>query len=485
MKIRNDFTYLSVLILASFCLYLFWSWKLEGFGFPLDDAWIHQTYARNFGTKFKWLFNDNALSGGSTGPSWGFLIGMLYLLRIPPIIGTYILGFLLMLVNSLISLAILRKLKVPLKEYLLFSCLLIALEWHILWSALSGMETLLLILCVLLLFNFLLDNDKRWWIAGILIGLSVWVRPDGLTLLGPALVVLYSRKKTSNQFLGRISSFLICFLFLFSLYCLFNWVVAGDIWPNTFYAKQAEYAILKELSFFSRYGNLFAQFVTGTGILLVPGMILAAAGSIRDKHWVQIAGFLWVIGYIGLYAWRLPVTYQHGRYIMPVMPLGYLLGIAGFLKWIDPGSAQIWKRILSRTWLVSALVVAVAFWVLGAKSYAGDVAVIESEMVATSGWINRNTAPDSVIAAHDIGALGYFSDREILDLAGLITPDVIPFIRDEVELKKHLEQKNVDYLMTFPGWYPLLTDGLEIAYVSGGIYAPEYGQENMTVFYWK
>ena len=167
------------------------------------------------------------------------------------------------------------------------------------------------------------------------------------------------------------------------------------------------------------------------------------------------------------------------------MPLGFLIGIAGMLRWIDLKSALRWKRMLSSAWLGSTLIVAIAFWILGAKSYAQDVAVIETEMVNTAEWINQHTNQDAVVAAHDIGAMGYYSEREIIDLAGLITPDVIPFIRDEMELEKYLNQKDIDYLMTFPDWYPNLVDGLEIAYKSGGAYAPEYGQENMTVFFWE
>ena len=485
MRTRKGFIYLAVLILASFCLFLLWSWNLEGFGFPLDDAWIHQTYAKNFGRDYKWKFSDDALSGGSTGPAWGFLISILYLLRIHPIMGTYLLGFILMFANSIVGLDILRKFKAPLENYLLISCLLIAFEWHLIWSALSGMETMLLVLCILFLFKFLLSNDERWWIGGIIIGLSVWVRPDGLTLLGPALVTFFSRWKNTNKIIYKLSLFLSSFLILFSLYCLFNWVVAGDIWPNTFYAKQAEYAILRETGFVKRYMDLFAQFVTGIGILLIPGMILETASALKERKWVQISGVAWILGYIGLYAWRLPVTYQHGRYIIPVMLPGFLLGIAGLINWIDLRSINRWKRMVSKAWLVSALVVATAFWVLGARSYAKDVAVIESEMVNTSRWINQHTDPGVIIAAHDIGALGYFADREILDLAGLITPEVIPFIRNELELKKYLDTKDVDYLMTFPGWYPLLVDGLEIAYITRGSYVSEYGQENMTLYYWK
>jgi len=41
----------------------------------------------------------------------------------------------------------------------------------------------------------------------------------------------------------------------------------------------------------------------------------------------------------------------------------------------------------------------------------------------TGEWLRDNTPPDAVIAALDIGALGYASERRILDLAGLVSPD--------------------------------------------------------------
>jgi hypothetical protein len=33
----------------------------------------------------------------------------------------------------------------------------------------------------------------------------------------------------------------------------------------------------------------------------------------------HIGWYTVVIGYLGLYAWRLPVIYQHGRYVIPAM----------------------------------------------------------------------------------------------------------------------------------------------------------------------
>lgn len=114
-----------------------------------------------------------------------------------------------------------------------------------------------------------------------------------------------------------------------------------------------------------------------------------------------------------------------------------------------------------------------------------DVAVIESEMVETAHWIKENTGADSLIAAHDIGALGFFSDRKLVDLAGLVSPEVIPFIRDENALREHLNSEGADYLVTFPGWYPELTSAYPLIYQTGGEFSPLMGGENMAVYKWE
>lgn len=96
-----------------------------------------------------------------------------------------------------------------------------------------------------------------------------------------------------------------------------------------------------------------------------------------------------------------------------------------------------------------------------------------------------NTDNEALIAAHDIGALGYFGQRNIIDLAGLITPEVVPFIRDEKQLAGYLDQKKVDYLICFPDWYPMLATMGTPVYDSNGVFSPKAGGENMIVYLWK
>jgi hypothetical protein len=318
-----------------------------------------------------------------------------------------------------------------------------------------------------------------------LVGLSVWLRPDGVTLLGPlGFVLLFNGG--SLKYNLRIATLVASgFLLIAVPYLAFNRALAGAWWPNTFYAKQAEYAILRQLPLWRRYLGELALPLVGVGAILAPGFIYALYAAIRRRAWAVLAAGLWVLGYLGLYAWRLPVAYQHGRYVIPAMPVFFLLGLLGMAELAELNSAAAWRRIASRAWVMTAGTVLGLFWLIGARAYAADVAIIESEMVQTAHWVAENTEAEALVAAHDIGALGYFADRELLDLAGLVSPEVIPFIRDEAALARYLDAQGADYLVTFPDWYPQLVQHGEEVFRTEGHFSPEQGGENMVVFRWR
>jgi len=255
------------------------------------------------------------------------------------------------------------------------------------------------------------------------------------------------------------------------------------MFPNTFYAKQREYAILLEnVPLWKRWLQVIGVQFVGGQILLLPGAIFGLWRAFRRKNIpLMVMGFWW-LAHITLYAVRLPVTYQHGRYEMPTLPWLIFFGVWGTAQLLKPNHAAGWARILSRTAIFSAGAAMVAFVLLGAQSYANDVTFIDTEMVKTAHWLNENTAPDAVIAAHDIGAIGYFAQRPLVDLAGLVTPEVIPFIRDEQALLDFSRAAGATYLVTFPGWYPQMTATLPAVYRTDSAWAQQHNHDNMTVF---
>ncbi|MGW8251287.1 MAG: hypothetical protein ACWGO1_11645, partial [Anaerolineales bacterium] len=410
--------------------YLFASSSLEGPGFPLDDAWIHQTYARNLSASGEWAFIPGEPSAGSTAPLWTLLLSPGHVLKLGPFTWTFVLGVLLLWGLAWFGMQLFDQLCPVCERYRFAAGIFVVFEWHMVWAAVSGMETLVQALVVVIVMLLLLSDPVRWLLVGLITGLAAWVRPDGITLLAPALLVVLLKGESWRERLRTGTLLVAGFVVFFLPYLLFNQELAGSWWPNTFFAKQAEYAAELNASLFSRLWEQAVLPLVGAGILLLPGFFYLVFVQLRTKAWAMLVGPLWLGGYLALYALRLPVSYQHGRYIMPAMPVYYLWGLAGTVFILTQIPQDKLYRVIRRAWLISIVGVCAAFYIVGAKAYRTDVALIETEMVETARWVAVNTPPGALVAAHDIGALGYFGGRPLIDLAGLVSPQVIPFIRD-------------------------------------------------------
>jgi len=465
-------------------IYQLWSINTYRVGFPLDDAWIHQTYARNLILYEDWVYTPGVKSAGSTAPLWTMILALGYILNVDHLFWVFTLGSILLCMLGFVGYICFTKLTKIYGWLATLSALFLIFEWHLVWSAVSGMETIFFALLILIVLTGIISLRRNWFVLGVIIGLSVWVRPDGITLLGPAVLAIILSPKSPQENIQTLAKFLLGFILFFIPYLAFNFQIAGTCWPNTFYAKQAEYKSTLELPMYYRYSKLIILPLIGAGVLLVPGFVYITYQNLKSKNWDPILGIVWFLGYIFLYALLLPLNYQHGRYLIPAMPVYFVWGMAGTAIYISALKRESIKRILGRSFLLASTLLLFAFWVLGGRSYARDVAIIETEMVQSALWIKNNTSSDDLIGAHDIGALGYFSERRILDLAGLISPDVIGFISDEEKLANYLDQEQVMYLMTFPSWYPELVDSLQISFVTASNFSPQAGGENMVVYLW-
>jgi hypothetical protein len=179
------------------------------------------------------------------------------------------------------------------------------------------------------------------------------------------------------------------------------------------------------------------------------------------------------------------VNYQHGRYMIPAMVVFFLTGFWGLMQIMMLWKDNRFTRVAKRFWVASLVATTVVFLWLGCNAYQKDVSIIETEMVQTAAWVKQNTPQGSRIAAHDIGALGYYSNRKIIDLAGLVNPEVISLIRNESAIANYLDTIGADYLVTFPGWYPQMVQGKRMIFSTNGQISPQEGGENMAVYAWR
>jgi hypothetical protein len=465
-------------------IYLFASKLFYGIGFPLDDSWIHQTYARNLALYGEWAFRPGVQSAGSTSPLWSALLSLGFLVGLSPYIWTFFLGAAVIFALALVCEWGARNIVNSYQPQYPWVAFFMIFEWHLSWAAMSGMETLLHGLIVTTILILLMTNTPRYLTLGLLTGIATWVRPDGLTLMAPVLLSILLTNKDGRSIGRAVSKYLLGFGSLFIPYLLFNLYIGGTPMPNTFYAKQAEYVAWQHKSIISRMGQMFLQLLAGPGIAIFPGVLIWVVQSIKRKFWSGTAAALWCFGYLALYMLRLPV-YQHGRYIMPAMPVFFIFGLLAFFQFTKDKVFGRYHWIVKTIWQGSLALLVFAFIFIGSKAYAEDVAIIESEMVVTAKWASQNIPSDALIAVHDIGAMGYFDTHALIDLAGLISPEVIPFIKDEPQLKRYLDERGADYLIAFPDFYPLMTQNLPVIFETGSQVTIQAGEKNMAVYLWK
>src|SRR5512141_1329437 len=114
-------------------IYLTFSARIYRIGFPLDDSWIHLTYARNLALNGEWAFQPGQLSAGSTAPLWTLLLAIGFWLHLGPYIWTYALGEIALLSLAILCETTARRLNSNYRPRFPWIGLFFVAEWHFQW----------------------------------------------------------------------------------------------------------------------------------------------------------------------------------------------------------------------------------------------------------------------------------------------------------------------------------------------------------------
>jgi hypothetical protein len=150
-------------------------------------------------------------------------------------------------------------------------------------------------------------------------------------------------------------------------------------------------------------------------------------------------------------------AFQEGRYFIQLLPMAFAVAALPVAALGGDGAAAGLARF--RRLLVAGLAVAalVSLWP-AATRYGWAVQNIEGMQVRLGRWVEANTPRDARLALSDVGAIGYLSRREVIDVMGLVTPAILPYRRaGEDGVLRYLERACPDYLIVFPDWFPRLT----------------------------
>ena len=304
--------------------------------------------------------------------------------------------------------------------------------------AIGGMETSFFVLLMLAVLYF--HSEKRTWLGALCMALSILTRPDALLFVLPVIAerfrtLLPSLRGTSDAppLTWRES-----LVFVTPLIAWAAWAthIYGNPIPQSVAAKVATYELPREAALvrlLQHYATPFLGHLTfgpmwiGIGLLLFPALFLLAARQILKKDFHLWPLFFFPIGYFLAFSIANPLIFRW--YLAPPLPV-YFLGI--FI-----GIALLGKSLRVRALLPTLGMVALALtlqgWTLhpdhGPDRPAPEMAYIKLELLyekAARSLLAELESGD-VLAAGDIGALGYVTGVEILDTLGLISPQAVNY----------------------------------------------------------
>jgi tetratricopeptide (TPR) repeat protein len=448
-----------------------------GFGFTLDDPWIHLNFAKNIAQYGSFSYYKNEMpTAGSTSPLYTLLLAVGFKITDNEIILSYTLGILFLLLSGTFFCRIAaRDFE---KEQWLTAVALIFLvfEPHLYWIALSGMETTLFIF--LLLATLYYYRRPNRYLLGVFSGCLLWTRPEALIFLAAiGLDYFYQhliKTKTTHKkdhavvrtsvSPSRRDIFvsLGIFIALGVGYVLLNYRLSGTIFPNT-YAAKIKYYSGGQTNFVY---DCWKYFSSGAFGFLIPffvfSLILLFHNLFRRREDINLIYFLWFFGLLAAYWIDLPYLYQNGRYAMPAIPFFILISVQGIRQLL----LALARTFRTKGFQLAGLAITVILLTIitvkfavtcyeSAKLYTEQCAYITDRQVRAAHWIREHTPANAVVATHDIGAIGFYSDRKVVDMVGLVSPEMVHHIGSLQGLKDFLIRSGATHIAVLRNWFEI------------------------------
>jgi hypothetical protein len=423
-----------------------------GSGFPLDDAWIHLHFARNLAEGAGFAYNPGRPVAGSTAPLWTLLLAAGASVAGPSVGLAKALGTACAVGAGVLT----RRAAVAWgarPDVALVAAVMLLWSGPVAWGALSGMEVTL---AALLVAAALLAHARgRTITAAGLAALAPLARPEAL-LLVPFLAL-------SPRFgLKRAAVFATLTVLALAPLVAFSYATVHAPVPATAAAKiegglvgwlagvhepAGTTWLARPWEYVRAWAACLHESHPLLALTLVPGIVLA---------WKRVGPSLGIpaltlvahpVGMALLAPYRAP-DFQEGRYSTHLLPLAIVVAAVG-----------LGPLVAARRWLTLLVVVALSAHGLppAATRYARGVDEIERMQVRLGRWVDANLPRGARLAVNDIGAIAYFSRREIVDLMGLVTPEVIPYRRQGGDaVLRFVVDVCPDYLVIFPDWFPRL-----------------------------
>ncbi len=423
-----------------------------------DDSFITFRYAENIASGKGFVYNPGERVLGTSTPLYTLLLALLVKLGMPILPYARVINIGADCITGALIFLLLRRFKLGVAT--LAALFYVLFPRVIVWS-ISGMETGLYVLFIAAsLYSY--HKENFGW-TSLFLGLTFLTRVDGI-ILGLAVLIHYIWRYKRFP-IGMVLGSLVVVL----PWVIFSLLYFGSPIPNSVPGKKALYSgIIWE----TPKWKIFWEFLFLKTKIGWPLLVLSLTGIYRvlsrAKSYIIIV--LWTFLYFLFFF--LAETKIHMWYYVPFY-LGYLMLVALGMDLVFEKAIGLWRERIDfsqpktkifpglNIFKISLLSVVLIF---GGLIYlqqmkrtfilvAADQIALEDIHKNIGLWLLENTQPTDTICAEDIGYMGYYSGRYILDQDGLVSPQSIPFNKKRDRLGFIKRYKPAYFLIGLAGPY--------------------------------
>jgi arabinofuranosyltransferase len=401
--------------------------ETKTFGYGLDDSWIHATFARNLANGKGFTFNAGEHVSGSTAPLYTLVLAGWYKLSGEVLWGGKALGMLSLAVCCLfLFLSVERLAKDSFIAW--YASILCVISAPLLVSNLSGMETCMYLASAsAALYCYTLE---RYRLMIVMLAVGVWLRPEAVLLLAIGWFAIPNKEKLIAVAIGAA---------ILLPYFALNYSLSQYPFPNTVRTKSNLVQGHFSGNFIQEAATVFSMTHFYPILMMIPLGFL----TLWKKAW-WIALFP-VAYFVSIWATSMTVS-NFGRYLYPILPFLYILA-AFSIVWLTQILPT--RSAIIKTCAVILLIVQCVVCKSLERTHALSVENIKDMQVSIAKVVPQITLPSDTVATNDVGAMGYFSNRYIVDMVGLITPPL--------SFEDNLRLHHPAFLAIFDSWYPQRT----------------------------
>ena len=461
-RVASLFATLLITIIACTSIYYYLQHNPENL-LVFDDSYITLQFASNFFKYGAITYDGISFFEGATSPLHIIFIALCSLL-LEIETASLVVGSTFFILSSLLvylwTAVIYNN-----KTVALLAGILMATSGWLVFDALNGLETTAFIFFSLLTFFLYYIYECKPYYA-IPLFLSILTRPEGWFIAGALWMweVIRYLLNRDKQILKTLSFSLSIITLLIAPYFLLSFLYTESFLPGTALAKatffnEGSMPFINKVGFFkNRLLPFYFTVVFPAPLLIFPLMLCAKRVILLPYLWFYFISF-----YL-LYFFLFPGAIQHYwyRYQHIFLPLMIIALAGGTFELINICKQRSLKIAMAVVICLCLSYNQIASFQFVKNIYENQIACTEETLFDLASWIKNNTPKDSSIALHDIGVVGYYSERKVLDLVGLTNPETrkqyvkksgrVALPLKERKTINYLREKKPDYLVIFPEW---------------------------------